>query len=76
LRRLLAVAAKLPTQAADPAPYWQRRRDVAVPVVADRQARAEQLQTDWGNIVNDLPQRGYLDRIAPRRCVDAAGPGD
>jgi hypothetical protein len=70
LRRLLSASARLPTRA-DPAPYWRRRRHIPSSAgLADKPDRMRQLQTDWAHIVNDLQQRGYLDRIAPRPCVD------
>jgi hypothetical protein len=73
LRQLLAAAGRLPTQAR-PSPYYSQRRGSAVHVRAIGPGRARQLQTDWADIVNDLQSRGYLDRLAPRRCVDDPGP--
>lgn len=65
---------RLPEQAA-PRPYYAARAGASVrggdqgaPGSADRTTI---VQRDWNRVVNDLLDRGYLEQVAPRECVDA-----
>lgn len=71
LRQLVHEADRLPHRTA-PRPYWSSRRGTPPPVLPPTPpaVRAEQLRRDWAAIVEDLLDRGYLDRVAPRDCVD------
>jgi len=82
LRMVLVAADALPEQAA-PRPYYAHRQGRALPTgSADVRSRvnhgqdpAEELQRDWKRLVDDLQDRGYLDRAASRSCVDDPAPG-
>lgn len=57
-----------------PRPYWSARHGrgpAASPTMADAlRERQLRLQHEWAGLVEDLRMRGYLDRAAPRGCVD------
>jgi hypothetical protein len=89
LTHLAAVADVLPQWSA-PRPYWNRRHAQPAPASAaprpttartlfddlmlEPENRAERVQADWTRCVEDLMDRGYLDRVARRSCVDDPAP--
>lgn len=86
LAHLALVADTLPRWSV-PRPYWIRRHDQSsgsAPVpLASRTLfddleldpdRALLLQTDWARLVDEFMDRGYLDKVAGRSCVDDPAP--
>jgi hypothetical protein len=72
----LVASVDVLAERSDPRPYWSKRRGLspveALPV--SPQERIQRFQMDWTLLVADLLARGYLDRVAPRGCVDAPAP--
>lgn len=70
LRKLIDAAPNFPRET-DPRPYYPIRH--FTPVVDDPGqlgTNPEAARRGWTAAVNDLHRRGYLDRVAPRKCVD------
>jgi hypothetical protein len=64
----------LPDQA-KPRPYWVSRHQSGVPAVkTDPGQREDELKRSWVTVVRELQEQGYLERVAPRGCVDDSVP--
>lgn len=80
LQQLVVAVGRLPL-ASTPAPYWRQRHRRNAPDAgatgSRRRAgrRINQLHVDWDSLVLQLYRSGYLERAAPRGCVDDRGEG-
>lgn len=71
VRLLLEHADRLPEYRA-PRPYWATRKGKAQepPRVSPDLQR---LRQDWDELIIEFAGRGYLDKVAPKQCVDDDG---
>jgi hypothetical protein len=69
--RLLLKDAALLRQYRPPQPYWiDRHGERAIRTSASEPLR---VRDEWTNLIDDLLNRGYLDKAAPGPCVDDQG---